>query len=369
MKQQLRILVAPLDWGIGHATRSVPIIRALRQRGIEVYMASNGRPLRVLERAFPDLPTLKLPPYDVRYPFRFIVLNLLIQLPRILWAIYMEHRLIQRWIAEYGFDGIITDNRLGCYSSRVPTVFITHQLNLDAPGNWLKRFTNEINHWFIRRFDYCWIPDTAGEDNLSGKLSRPSPSDNTRFVGPLSRLSRKDIPEQYDVMMLLSGPEPQRSYLEKALRKQARRLPYRMLLVQGKPEITAAPEEEGNLRIVPFMDEQELSEAIASSGMLVCRSGYSTLMDLAVMGKRALLIPTPGQTEQEYLARYLSDRGMYAWQDQHHLQLDKGITAVLQLSEPADRQAQYEDLLAEALDEFLEKVRGIPDGIPAYRQV
>ena len=92
-------------------------------------------------------------------------------------------------------------------------------------------------------------------------------------------------------------------------------------------------------------------------------------MDLAVMGKRALLIPTPGQTEQEYLARYLSDRGMYAWQDQHHLQLDKGITAVLQLSEPADRQAQYEDLLAEALDEFLEKVRGIPDGIPAYRQV
>jgi predicted glycosyltransferase len=281
---------------------------------------------------------------------------LLIQFPRILWAIYAEHRLIRRWLKTYQFDGIITDNRLGCFASGIPTVFITHQLNLEAPGTWLKRFTNGINHWFIRKFDYCWVPDAPGDDNLSGVLSRPSPAAKTRYVGPLSRLHRVEVEPAYDVMMLLSGPEPQRTYLEKALRKQAATLPYRMLLVQGKPELNTAPVEEGRLRIIPFLDEAALEQAIASATLLVCRSGYSTLMDLAVMGKRALLIPTPGQTEQAYLAQYLSNRGMYIWQDQHHLALEKGIAEVLALPAQADQQQAYATWLAEAMDEFLAHV-------------
>lgn len=355
MKEKPRILVAPLDWGIGHATRCVPVIRELMRQGAEVYIASNGRPLKVLQRAFPELPVLKLPPYDVRYPFRSIILNLLLQLPRILWAIFAEHRQINRWVKKYEFDGIISDNRLGCFSRKVPTVFISHQLNLEAPNEALGRMTNMLNHWFIRRYGRCWVPDWSGAGNLSGSLSRPSPHEHSVYVGPLTRLKAVRAEKKYDVLALLSGPEPQRTNLEKAILRQAAELPYRMLLVQGKPEADSTAQQRANIEIVPFLDAEALSEAIAASNIVVCRSGYSTLMDLAALGKKALLIPTPGQTEQEYLAEFLAGKGAFVWQDQKALDLAKGIPTVVALPDP-DLSLQNTRMLEMAVKEFLIEV-------------
>ncbi len=352
MKEKPRILVAPLDWGIGHATRCVPVIRELIRQGAEVYIASNGRPLKVLQRAFPELPTLKLPPYDVRYPFRSIILNLLLQLPRILWAVFAEHRQINRWVKKYEFDGIISDNRLGCFSRKAPTVFISHQLNVEAPNEALGRMTNMLNHWFIRRYDRCWVPDWSGAGNLSGSLSRPSPHTQTFYVGPLTRLKAVASAKKYDVLALLSGPEPQRTHLEKAILRQAAELPYHMLLVQGKPEAESVTEQRSNIEIVPFLDAEALSEAISASEMVVCRSGYSTLMDLAALGKKALLIPTPGQTEQIYLAEFLSGKGSFVWQDQKEIDLAHGIPAVMALPDP-DLSLLNTRMLEMAVKEFL----------------
>lgn len=352
MKNKPRILVAPLDWGIGHATRCVPVIRELMRQGAEVYIASNGRPLKVLQREFPELPTLKLSPYDVHYPFRSMVLNLLLQMPRLLWTLGMEHLQIRRWVKQYHFDGIISDNRLACFHPGVPTVFISHQLNLEAPNALLGRLTNKMNHWFIRRYNRCWVPDRAGRDNLSGSLSRPSPSPNTFYVGPLTRLRAVQAPLQYDVLALLSGPEPQRTYLEKAILRQAADLPYRLLLVQGKPEADADLQLKENIEIVPFLDADALSRAIAASQIVLCRSGYSTLMDLAALGKKALLVPTPGQPEQEYLAEYLSGKGAFVWQDQKRLDLAEGIPAVMALPDP-DLSLQNTRMLETAVKEFL----------------
>lgn len=352
MKSKLRILVAPLDWGIGHSTRCVPVIRELLRQGAEVYIASNGRPLKVLQREFPDLPALTLPRYDVKYPFRSIILNMLLQLPRLLWAVFAEHRIVNRWVRRYDLDGIITDNRLGCYSSRVPTVFITHQVHLKAPDEQLARFTNRINHAFMRRYSRCWIPDWDGAQNLSGTLSRPSIHPHTFYTGPLTRLRpvRADI--QYDALILLSGPEPQRTYVEKAILKQAAGLPYKLLLVQGKPEADQAMTGPENVKIVPFLDAPDLSRAISESRMVVCRSGYSTVMDLAALGKRALYIPTPGQPEQEYLAEYLGDRGASLWQNQEGIRLAEGIAGVLALPEP-DMSFINTRLLETAVRDFL----------------
>lgn len=352
MNNKLRILVAPLDWGIGHSTRCVPIIRELLRQGAEVYIASNGRPLKVLQREFPQLPSLTLPRYDVKYPFRSIMLNMLLQLPRLLWAIFAEHRMGDRWVRHYGLDGIITDNRLGCFSRRVPTVFITHQVHLKAPDENIARFTNRINHSFMRRFGRCWIPDWDNAQNLSGTLSRPSAHPKTVYTGPLTRLQPLRAEIRYDALVLLSGPEPQRTYVEKAILKQAAGLPYKMLLVQGKPETDQAIEGPENVQIVPFLDAPELSRAIAESRMVVCRSGYSTVMDLAVLGKRALYIPTPGQTEQEYLAEYLNEKGASLWQSQQDIRLSEGIAGVLALPEP-DMSLVNTRLLEMAVRDFL----------------
>ncbi len=353
MHTKPRILVAPLDWGIGHSTRCVPIIKELIRQGAEVYIASNGRPLKVLQREFPDLPSFKLPPYDVRYPFRSIVLNVLYQMPRLLWTVWAEHRQISRMIDEFHLDGIISDNRMGCFTHKVPTVVISHQLNVRAPNTFLYRLTNLLNHWFLRRYNHCWVPDWSGSHSLSGDLSRPTPHPHTAYVGPLTRLSI--VPPsntRYDVLALLSGPEPQRTNLEKAILRQAAQLPYRVLLVQGKPEADNHTEQHDHIQIVPFLDAPALSQAIANSRMIICRSGYSTLMDLAALGKKALLIPTPGQTEQEYLAEYLGGRGAFVRQDQRCIDLAAGIAEVMALPDPDISQINP-DLLASAVRTFL----------------
>lgn len=356
MTAKPRILVAPLDWGIGHSTRCVPIIRELLRQGAEVVIASNGRPLKVLQREFPELTALKLPAYDVRYPFKNILLNLLIQYPRLVATVIAEHVMIRRWVRKYQLDGIISDNRLGCFTGLVPNVVITHQINLKAPGSWLSRVANRMNHFFLNRYDRCWVPDRQGKDNLSGALSHPSPLSHTTYVGPLTRLkSMKPSERQYDVLALLSGPEPQRTHLEKEILRQAARLPWKVLLVQGKPESEKAPKASPNIEVIPFLDADALSHAIADAKMVICRSGYSTLMDLAVLGKRALLVPTPGQTEQEYLAEFLEDSGAFLTQKQEDLSLEKGIPAVLALPEP-DLSLQNTRLLEIAVRAFLDAV-------------
>lgn len=356
MTAKPRILVAPLDWGIGHSTRCVPVIRELLRQGAEVIIASNGRPLKVLEREFPELMALKLPAYDVRYPFKNILLNVLVQYPRLVTTVIAEHLIVRHWIRKYSLDGVISDNRLGCFTGLVPTVVMTHQINLQAPGSWLSRVANRVNHFFLNRYDRCWVPDWQGKDNLSGVLSHPSPLAHTTFVGPLTRLKPlRHAKHTYDVLALLSGPEPQRTYLEKAILRQAASLSWKIVLVQGKPEVESAPEIPSHIRVIPFLDSEALSKAIAEASMVICRSGYSTLMDLAVLGKRALLVPTPGQTEQEYLADFLANSGSFITQTQEALNLEKGIPAVLALPEP-DLSMQNTRLLEMAVREFLDAV-------------
>ncbi len=352
MQTKPRILVAPLDWGIGHSTRCVPIIKELMRQEADVVIASNGRPLKVLEREFPDLPSYKLPPYDVRYPFRSIVLNMLLQMPRLLWTTWAEHRQVDQMIDHLHLDGIISDNRMGCFSRKVPTVVISHQLNVKAPSKFLYRLTNLMNHWYLRHYDHCWVPDWAGENNLSGELSRPSPLANTSYIGPITRLKAVKVDPAYDVLALLSGPEPQRTNLEKVILRQAASLPYKFLVVQGKPEASEQPERHAHIDVAPFLDAPALSNAIAESRMVICRSGYSTLMDLAALGKKALLIPTPGQTEQEYLAEFLMGKGSFVWQDQKEIDLAKGIAEVMALPEPDVSQIDTQ-LLEKAVREFL----------------
>ena len=303
-----RILVAPLNWGLGHATRCMPIIEALITNHFEPVIASDGLALALLRKEYPELLSFELPSYNITYSkkgkhFKF---KLLKQSPKLVRAIKAEKKAIKKIVAAHKICGIISDNRLGVYSKKVPSVFITHQLNvLSGNTTWL---SSKINEKFIKRFKECWVPDAPGPINLSGKLGHvDSYLVPLKYLGPLSRFNKKETKITYDVLVLLSGPEPQRTMLEIKLLKELIEYPGKIVFIKGIVESEQIKVVTENITIYNFMTSKELEKTINKSALIIARSGYTTIMDLAKLNKKAFFIPTPGQFEQEYLAKRLSD--------------------------------------------------------------
>lgn len=313
-----KILVAPLNWGLGHATRCIPIIEALLENHFEPVIASDGVALHILQKEFPELIFLELPSYQIEYAKNgaFFKWKLIKNSPKMMEAIYMERKLVKKWVKEYSLSGIISDNRLGIYSKKVPSVFITHQLNvLTGNTSWI---TSKLHQYIIKKYDECWVPDVAEIPNLTGKLGHlKNPHFKINYIGPLSRLSRKELPEKYDLMVILSGPEPQRSMLEVHLIEELKRYNGEVVFVRGVIEPEQISEKTDHITYYNFMTSGQLEQTFNESKLVLCRSGYTTVMDLAKLGKKAFFIPTPGQFEQEYLAKKYKKEGIvpFAKQD------------------------------------------------------
>ena len=306
MKTKRNILVAPLNWGLGHATRCIPIIRELLHHGYQPIIASDGNALALLKKEFPNVPTLTLPSYNIEYAkkgshFKY---KLLLESPGILKSIIQERNVVKKLVAKGQIDAIISDNRFGVHHYKVPSVFITHQLNvLSGATTWL---STKIHKFIIKRFDECWIPDLEGQLNLSGVLGHVENSSlNLKYIGPLSRFEKTITNTVYDLLVLLSGPEPQRSILEKKLYKELLKTDKKVLFIRGIVEEQTTSFTFKNITVVNFMTSSDLEQAINASELVISRSGYTTIMDLAKLGKKAFFIPTPGQFEQEYLAERL----------------------------------------------------------------
>jgi uncharacterized protein (TIGR00661 family) len=323
-KRKKNILVAPLNWGLGHATRCIPIIKALESHGFNPIIASDGIALGLLRKEFPHLPALDLPSYNIEYPKNgmFFKVKLLVNSPKMISAILNEKKIVKKIIREYAIDGIISDNRLGVRNKKTPSVFITHQLKV-MTGNttWL---TSKMHQYVISRFDECWVPDVDSIPNLTGDLGHlEKPHGNIKYIGPLSRLHKKALEKKYDLMVILSGPEPQRTMLEEKLEIELQNYNGQIVFVKGKiePEQTVAIKD--HITFYNYMNSQELEKAFNESDLVLCRSGYTTIMDLAQLGKKAFFIPTPGQYEQEYLAKKLKKEGLVPYCRQDQFKSDK----------------------------------------------
>ena len=320
MKVKKRILVAPLDWGIGHATRCIPIINALIKSDFEVILAADSRPLHLLSNEFPQLEMIRFKGYNVKYSkYLPMSLSMIFQIPKLLWNIKKENAALEEIIKQYRIDGVISDNRFGLYSSKVPCIFITHQLEIQTPS-----FSNSIrtfNYQYINKYNSCWVMDDE-KINLAGNLSKPDAlPNNTHYIGIQSRFEKQKIKKKYDFLVIISGPEPQRTILEKDLVKVLKDRKEKSLIVLGKPELDTN-NQIGHLTIKSHLDAKDLNTAISQSELIICRSGYSTIMDLAKLGKKAIFIPTPGQTEQEYLAYNFKDLGICYTQNQSDFNLE-----------------------------------------------
>lgn len=322
MVRKKTILVAPLNWGLGHATRCIPIVHALLDDGFNVILGGDGSSLDLLKLEFPELTSAQLPSYNIEYSksaSRFKT-KMFKQTPKLINAIRAEHKAVEDLINIHHINGIISDNRLGLYTSKIPTVYITHQLQVLS--GLTTRFSTFLHNRYIKRFDQCWVPDFEKEPNLSGALGHPKkPVIPVRYLGPLSRFQKANEPILWDVLAILSGPEPQRSILENKLIKELKKYSGKVLLVRGVVEKEKEKKVKGNITTINFLKSKELELAINRSAFVISRSGYTTIMDLAKLGKKAFFIPTPGQTEQEYLAQRLKDLRIAPFKTQDNFRL------------------------------------------------
>ena len=328
--KQKKFLICVLNWGIGHASRVIPIINLLHKYNQTVYIASDGDALIYLRREFPDLEYCELPPYNPIYQKgdSGLISKLAMQMPKFMRTIKEEHIMIERIVKEKRIDIVISDNRYGCYSNRVRSVLITHQINIQMPKmyGFMEPFINYFNWRQIKKFYRVWVPDFNDDRNITGDLSA-SGKIGRRYIGQLSRM--KPIPnveQKYDVLALVSGPEPQRSVFENILRSQLYNYHGSSLLVRGHPEGSSEIKSFGRLHEVDFLETEALNLAIEQSGIVVSRSGYSTIMDLAALGKQAIFVPTPGQTEQITLAKTIANRGLCYYKDQKEFKIAKALT-------------------------------------------
>ncbi len=306
-----RILVAPINWGLGHAARCIPLIKSLEKEDFTPVLASDGAALLLLQKEFPHLQSFSLPSYNISYTYKGANLKwkLLLHTPSILNTIQKEQNETKKLVAEENISGIISDNRFGVRHEDIPCAFVTHQLHV------LSGKTTFLSSWIhqriIKKFDECWVPDAAGSQNLSGYLGHlKNQQENIKYLGILSRFKKGKFPLLFDYMVLLSGPEPQRTLLENILLKAFEKTSKKILFVRGVISEEAIGIRNKNIKILNYLYGTELEKAILSSEMIISRSGYTTLMDLAKLEKKAFFIPTPGQPEQDYLASRMKKLGL-----------------------------------------------------------
>jgi uncharacterized protein (TIGR00661 family) len=329
ISEQKSVLVAPLDWGLGHATRCIPIINELLRLKCKVFIVADGRTFLLLKREFPQAVFLRCKGYEIRYhrDKRGFALAMYLQMPKIVFTIFREHRWLRRIVKEHQIDAVISDNRFGMYEHNIPCVYITHQLFIKTGSNLGERIAQKIHYFFIRKFRFCWVPDFR-ENGLAGSLSHPKRiPDNAIYIGPLSRFKKiLKVEKAFDLLVSISGPEPQRSIFEKIILNELKSFQGTSLLVRGLPGEKEIPNPPNLLvKIVNHLPQTEFNKAIAQSEMVICRSGYTSVMDMVKLQKKAILIPTPGQTEQEYLAKYLSEKKYFYSENQEGFNLKNAL--------------------------------------------
>jgi UDP:flavonoid glycosyltransferase YjiC (YdhE family) len=327
------ILIAPLDWGTGHTTRCIPLIRHLLAHGQQVTMAGNSVQENLIKKNFPDLNVVRLNGYNVTYSKRrsSFLPKLLLQLPRLAATVREEHQWLCNYVRDHQVDGIISDNRYGCYHHKVPSVILTHQLQImTGMGAAADKLLRQLHYKYLARFQECWVPDVPGSPNLAGNLSHPSHlPHHTHYIGMLSQMQPGNTPTTTEhLLIVLSGPEPQRSQLSDLLWKSVQNSDQRIVFVEGSAAIEPRTSVPAHIQYHLQLGAAALQPLMEQAHLVICRSGYSTLMDLVLLNKKALLIPTPGQTEQEYLAHSLQQQGIFMAARQSLLQLNKELAAV-----------------------------------------
>ena len=322
------VLIAPLNWGLGHASRCIPIIRQQVAIGNNVIIASDGGSLKLLRKEFPNLDSEELPSYGISYPKgKQLIWHLLKMSSKIMLGINEEKKFLNSLVDKYKLDLIISDNRFGMYHKGVYSIYITHQTNIQAGK--VSRIANKLHQYYMSRFNEIWIPDYEGENSLAGNLSKYNGGQDAKHIGILSRFKFDENENIKDkILVVLSGPEPQRTYFEEIVLSEVASIDKEVTVVLGKVEDVQTKNKKSKVTIYNFLTSDDLEREMKESSLVIARSGYSTIMDLKALKKKAFLVPTPGQGEQVYLAKYLKSKKIcnYVCQDKFSLKEVVGLS-------------------------------------------
>jgi Glycosyltransferase family 28 C-terminal domain len=352
-----RVLIAPMNWGLGHASRSVPVVRELIKQGADVHLASDGVALQLLREEFPDLPAHNLPPYEVLYPEGNFAWHMFLQFPKLMRNYVRERKFVAKLAQELGIQGIIADHRAACRVKGLPSVIIAHQVWL-APIGPIPWLTQSYNLWLLQQFDSLWIPDSPQAPGLSGRFGHgPEKHKNKQYVGPLTRLKTPQPQKtKYDLLALLSGPEPARTGWEGQIIEQMAALPdNKFVLVRGLPGPKQSIAVTKNVTVYDFVKGEQLEQVAAESEIMLARGGYSTILDLTALRKKAYFVPTPGQLEQVMLTQGLEKSGIFGYAEQTNFKL----TDVLSSKDKYTGLTEWPDetaLLTKAVATFLNQI-------------
>lgn len=360
----MKVLISPLSWGFGHAGRMIPLAMELERRGCEVVFAADAPLTEMIVRELPGIKTVEIPGLRIRYS-RYLpqYVSIFLQLPVIVASAVREHATLRRLAKELDPMVIISDNRFGFCHKKIFSVYVTHQVRIAFPAflAFLEPLAAWMHRMIISRYDLCLVPDYRGSENLSGRLSHGGrlPA-NVAFIGPLSRfrvagtepfppcrmksgplspcrtkseplsLSRaKSEPLQPDTgappsslaqpyaCLILSGPEPQRSLLLRKVSESLREFP--LAVLSATPLNTPLPSGQA-IHLLTGAETGTMRQVITGASMVIARTGYTSVMELVSLGMGAVLIPTPGQTEQEYLGRHLDGRYGFITMNQNRLE-------------------------------------------------
>jgi len=332
--------VSPLNWGLGHSTRDIPIIRELLRHGHEVTIATSGNALALLKKEFPDCNFVVFEDYPAPYSAtRFFLPKFVASIPILLKAMADERRNLAEILSRDSYDLIISDNRMGVFSDRIPSYFITHQLRFSLP-EYLWPFevgTLYVNALFHTRFLGVIVPDVQPNGkSLSGKLSSSginATTSRTYYSGILTSTEKIKVDQDLDYLIIVSGPEPQRTKLQEIVLKQAARLPGQKVVLLGSPQKESHYQLDPNTMVHSYVSTEEKVELMNRARFLISRSGYTTMMEMAELDKKqGLFTPTPGQTEQEYLSKYYKKQGWFLSRSQYKLRFPDDVEVAMKYS-------------------------------------
>lgn len=363
MNKNCNILICPLEWGLGHAGRMIPLARKLQERNYNVIIGSGKTHQAIFRNELPGLTYIDFPGFNPGYS-RFLpqYITLLLKTPLLLYHILAEHRRVKRIIIENKIDIIISDNRFGLWNKRIKSVYVTHQIVIPFPGKFkfLEWAGILFHRFFIKKYSFCFIPDLPGDINLSGRLTHGvRVPENSRYIGLLSRFSGRSQSGENRFRfphntVILSGPEPQRGILRQKLIEILNNMQPPAVFLEGKPGNSIEISKSENITSYNHLPADEMQDLITGSTSIVARSGYTSVMELISLNCSALLIPTPGQPEQEYLAEYLSAKGWFSTVSQSRLNENTILSSGTALWTP-EIIDESRELLEKALDELLNK--------------
>jgi UDP:flavonoid glycosyltransferase YjiC (YdhE family) len=329
--------ISPLNWGLGHSTRDIPIIKELLGHGHEVTVGTSGNALALLKKECPECNFILFKDYPAPYSStRFFLPKFVANIPVLLKAMSDERKKLANILTDNKYDLIISDNRMGVYSHDIPSYFITHQLRFSLP-NYLYPFemmTLPVNSLFHKNFAGIIVPDTCPNgNNLSGKLCRSNldaTNQRTYFSGILTSTEKMNVNEDLDFLIIVSGPEPQRKKLEEIILRQVQMLPGDKVVLLGSPQKEDNLKMDKHTTVYSYISNEEKVELMNRACFIISRSGYTTMMEMAELEKKhGLFTPTPGQTEQEYLSRYYARQGWFLSRSQYKINLVSDVPAAM----------------------------------------